>query len=60
MPRRNRKTGGQKGAPLGARNALRTGMRSSAMIENRKTFFALMQAAREAIRAARASAEERP
>lgn len=48
-----RRTGRPKGAPPGARRNLTNGMRSAAMVENRRVFWALMKAAGEAIKGSR-------
>ena len=50
MPKRNRATGHPKGAQPGSRNALVNGMRTAAMVENRRVFWVLMQAAAQAMR----------
>jgi hypothetical protein len=54
MPKR--RTGRPKGAPPGSRNNLTNGMRSAAMVENRRVFWALMKAAGEAIKREHAGA----
>ena len=59
MPKRNRKSGRPRGTQPGSRHHVTDGMRSAAMTENRRVFWALMQAASKAIRECREPRRER-
>jgi hypothetical protein len=51
--RRHVRTGRPPGAQPGNRQTVKHGLKTAAMFENRRTFAALMKAARDAIRDAR-------